>query len=177
MSTNHDTNNHDPLPPPPPNYPPGEVPTGPPFDGKDTVPMLVSEFLGYVSNMVRLAQESIVRPPEGTFFLVEVPPAGKAACRTFATLDELVACARTFHGKDTQLFCFVGRRLRVSKGGNYLFTPWGNHPLFLVDDAGEEDEDGFMGEVPHFVPPVASPVGTDPDEEDEDEEDGEVDED
>jgi hypothetical protein len=147
---------------PPPDYPPGELPIGDPFDGKATIPMLMSEFVGYISNVCRLAQQAIIKPPEGKFFAVVVPPVGKAICHTHDTLDDLVAELQAYHGHDTQVFGFGGQRFKTSRGGNVLFTPWGNRLLSVQDPAAEaEDDDGFMGDMPQLIQPQSLVSETD----------------
>jgi hypothetical protein len=154
---------------PPVTYPPGELPTGPAFDGQGTVPMLMSQFIGYLENLIRLATTSIGKMPEGAFFCVVVPMAGRAICHSHAHADGLVAELRSLYGQETQVFAFNGTRLGIAKGGGYLFTPWGNYPLYVQNPAAEPDDDGFMGDVPQFVAPPAEPENGD--DEDEDEED------
>jgi hypothetical protein len=154
-------------------YPPGEIPAGPEFDGHSSVPMTMSQFVAYSERVLGLARLALAVPAGNRFCVVVAPAAGRATCRAFETLEEAVSTLRAHHGHDTQVFAFSGVRLGISRGGGYLLTPWGNHPLFVADPTQEADDDGFMGTDPQFSQPPAQggPAEADdvlPDDEDED---------
>lgn len=160
-----------PEPAPPKEYPPGEIPTGHPFDGNEVVPMTMSEFIGYLENLARMAKQAIGRPPEGQFFCVVVPATGRAKCHSHPSVEALVEELRGLYGQETQVFAFNGQRLAISKGGQYLFTPWGQHALFVHDPAAEPDDEGFMGDAPQLVQPPPPPAPEEDDDGDDDEDD------
>jgi hypothetical protein len=133
--------------------------------------MAMADFVGCLENLIGLAKQSLAGPPQGGFYVVVVPMTGKATCQSFDNLDDLVAHLRSLHGQEVQVFPFTGTRLRISKGGDYLFSPWGNHALFVANQADEPDEDGFMGVTTQFSPPPSEVVTFDEESEHEDDED------
>jgi hypothetical protein len=90
----------------------------------------------------------------------------------FLSFEVLLGACRDFHGKGHQIFGFSprGEMLLPSKGGQYLVTPWGRHPLFVPDDGSEVDPAGYLGPAP-VKPAVQAAGGNGEDEEIEDEED------
>jgi hypothetical protein len=94
----------------------------------------------------------------GRWHVVIAPDAEPAYVKGFDSFEGLLSACRDVHGKGYQIFGFSpkGELLLPSRGGQYLVTPWGRHPLFVADDDSEVDPSGYVGPVPIKPAPAAA---------------------
>jgi hypothetical protein len=87
---------------------------------------------------------------------------GEYTVEEFDTLDALVARIKSLVNQDVSVFSFCGTQLKISKPpARHLMTPWGNKPLFDINDALEVDEKGYLGADPiylHEPPQISVPT-------------------
>lgn len=77
---------------------------------------------------------------------------GEYTVEEFDTLDALVARIKSLVNQDVSVFSFCGTQLKISKPpARHLMTPWGNKPLFDINDALEVDEKGYLGADPIYL--------------------------
>jgi hypothetical protein len=132
----------------------------------------IARFLELLAEVTQLALQAHHKPPDGEWWLVLVPPVGRATARSYPSIGEVVDVLRGYHGQEVQGFVFNGIRVRTAAGGNYLLAPQGPISLFNPPGSPEaEDDDGFMGQEPVPAPSPSSAGGSEELEDEEDEED------
>lgn len=86
------------------------------------------------------------------FYAAILDVEGEYSVEEFDTLDALVARIKSLVNQDVSVFSFCGTQLKISKPpARHLMTPWGNKPLFDINDALEVDEKGYLGADPIYL--------------------------
>lgn len=97
------------------------------------------------------------------FYAAILDVEGEYSVEEFDTLDALVTRIKSLVNQDVSVFSFCGTQLKISKPpARHLMTPWGNKPLFDINDALEVDEKGYLGADPiylHEPPQINVPAG------------------
>lgn len=86
------------------------------------------------------------------FYAAILDVEGEYSVEEFDTLDALVVRIKSLVNQDVSVFSFCGAQLKISKPpARHLMTPWGNKPLFDINDALEVDEKGYLGADPIYL--------------------------
>lgn len=100
----------------------------------------------------------------GHYYAAILNAEGDFKVEEFDTLEALRDRLRELVDRDVSVFSFAGVRLAISKPPfRHLLTPWGNLPLFNVEqDKLEPDDTGYLGVDPIHLesPPEIKTPGT-----------------
>lgn len=86
------------------------------------------------------------------FYAAILDVEGEYSVEEFETLDALVSRIKSLVNQDVSVFSFCGAQLKISKPpARHLMTPWGNKPLFDINENLEVDEKGYLGSDPVYL--------------------------